>query len=464
MISTRHPASFRDPSGFVFRRGGIVHRQIGAGYRDDYQRLMQSGLYDELVSAGLLLEHSEVELSLAADEGAYRVIRPVQLPFVSYPYEWCFSQLRDAALATLRIQRLALARGMWLKDSSAYNIQLHQARPVLIDTLSLERYPEGKPWVAYRQFCQHFLAPLVLMSKTDVRLNQLLKANLDGIPLDLASRLLPWSSRFSLSLGLHIHAHARSQRKYAERPAKVSAAAGQLSRRALEALVAHLEATVERLSWRHGKTEWSDYYEANNNYSGQAMQSKERLVGELLRQVQPASVWDLGANVGRFGRLALQGGAQTVVAWDVDPACVEANYRQVAAGREQGLLPLVLDLTNPSPAMGWAHAERMSLAERGPADAVLALGLVHHLAISNNVPLARIAAHFKQLGRWLIVEWVPKEDSQVQKLLASRADVFPDYRQAAFEEAFQKEFRIERKAEIDGSRRAVYLMQAGASA
>jgi ribosomal protein L11 methylase PrmA len=220
-----------------------------------------------------------------------------------------------------------------------------------------------------------------------------------------------------------------------------------------------LETAVAGLAPPGGKTEWADYYQANNNYSGAAMERKEALVGELLRRAAPTTVWDLGANDGRFSRLALAGGAQHVVAWDVDPACVEANYRHVRQQGEAGLLPLLLDLTNPTPAMGWAHAERMSLAERGPADVLLALGLVHHLAISNNVPLTQVAQFLRQLGRRLIVEWVPKEDSQVQKLLASRPDIFPDYERAGFERACEPWFVVEQAEPIAGTHRVLYLMK-----
>ncbi|HYO67091.1 MAG TPA: hypothetical protein VEU33_13530, partial [Archangium sp.] len=210
-------ASFRDPSGFVFRREGIVYRQVNDSYREDFALLQGSGLHAELVQAGQLIPHEEVDLGLAAAPGAHKVLRPRQLPFVSYPYEWSFSQLQDAALLTLDVQEKALARGLSLKDASAYNVQLVDGRPMLIDTLSFEKYEEGRPWVAYRQFCQHFLAPLALMSHTDVRLGQLLRLYIDGIPLDLASRLLPGRTRFSFALGMHVHAHARSQQKYADK-------------------------------------------------------------------------------------------------------------------------------------------------------------------------------------------------------------------------------------------------------
>ena len=207
------PGSFRDPSGFLFRRGGTLYRQVNRVYREDYDLLLSSGLYDELAEAGLLVRHVTADIEPFIPDRSYLVIKPEEVGFISYPYEWCFSQLRDAALATLEIQKKAIDRGMSLKDASAYNIQFVRGRPTLIDTLSFEKYPEGRPWVAYSQFCRHFLAPLYLMSRKDVRLSSLLRVNIDGIPLDLASGLLPFRTRFRLPALLHIHLHARSEKK-----------------------------------------------------------------------------------------------------------------------------------------------------------------------------------------------------------------------------------------------------------
>lgn len=454
----RNPASFRDPSGFVFHRGGEVLRQVNHCWRHDYDRLTTSGLHDELVQRGLLIPHEVAPLDERASDEAYQVLRPARLPLVSYPYEWCFSQLRDAALATLEIQRRALARGMTLKDASAYNIQRYQGRPTLIDTLSFERYEPGRPWAAYRQFCQHFLAPLALASRTDVRLSQLSRLYIDGVPLDLASRLLPWRTRWSLSLGLHIHAHARRQRKAAHGQIRADSGA-RLSRRQLDVLLSSLETTVAGLSCNAADSEWSDYYVAKHNYGAAGLEHKERLVRQLFTPVEPRTVWDLGANDGRFSRTALAAGAKTVVAWDIDPACVERNYRQAVQRCESALHPLLLDLSNPTPGVGWANAERLSLVERGPVDLVLALGLVHHLAIANQVPLPQVATYLARLAKCLLIEWVPKEDSQVQKLLAGRRDVFAGYKQPDFEAAFRRHFRIVRTAPIEGTQRTLYLCE-----
>ena len=455
MSSASLGSSFRDPSGFLFTRDGVLHRQVNPVYREHYDRLMTSGLYVELTDAGLLVRHAEADLPPADGTTAYRIVKPERVPFISYPYEWCFSQLKDAALATLRIQKRALRHGMSLKDASAYNIQFHRGRPLLIDTLSFEILREGEPWVAYRQFCQHFLAPLALMARRDVRLGQLLRVHIDGVPLDLASELLPWRTRLSFGLGLHVHAHAAMQRKYADKP--VRPPRGRVGARGRQGFIENLESTVRGLAWRPGGTEWAEYYR-QTNYTDAAITHKEELVGRFLDAVRPQVVWDLGANTGRFGRIAADRGIPTVAS-DIDPAAVEIAYLEARKRKDEHLLPLLSDLTNPSPAQGWAHDERMSLLARGPADMVLALALVHHLAISNNVPLDRLADFFADAGRTLAVEFVPKSDSQVQRLLATREDVFPDYRQDAFEAAFARRFTIEAAERVRESERTLYRMR-----
>jgi ribosomal protein L11 methylase PrmA len=460
----RAVASFRDPSGFVFHRDGAVFRQVNDSYREDFGLLVGSGLYARLAADGLLVPHEEVDEPPPEPARAYKVLRPEPIPFISYPYEWCFGQHKAAALLTLEVQRRAVAAGMTLKDCNAYNVQFRGGRPVLIDTLSFEAYREGDPWVAYRQFCQHFLAPLALMGMTDVRLSQLSRTNIDGVPLDLAGRLLPWRSRLRPSLALHVHLHARFQASYADAGAATDAGAGsprtsgrRFARRALLGLVDHLEAAVRRLSWEPGASAWSGYYR-DNSYDDAAMGHKERVVAAYLDRAGPKSAWDLGANTGRFSRSAASRGTATV-AFDSDPACVELNYREVVRSGEPGLLPLLLDLTNPSPATGWLNRERASLLERGPADLVLALALVHHLAIANNLPLASVVEFFRRVGRRAIVEFVPKDDPQVARLLASRKDVFPDYHRHEFERCLRSSFEIEDSEPLPGSGRILYLLR-----
>ncbi len=448
-------ASFRDPNGFLFSMGGVLYRQVNRKYEREYTRLMESGLYAKLVKAGMLIPHIEADQAPAKKEAALKVIQPERVPFISYPYEWSFSQLKDAALATLSIQRRALKAEMSLKDASAYNIQFVRGKATLIDTLSFELYKEGQPWVAYRQFCQHFLAPLALMALKDVRLSQLLRVYIDGVPLNLASALLPWTTRLNFGLATHIHLHAGAQKRYAGE--EIKSRGGGMSKPTLLALIDSLDKTVRKLEWKPGGTEWGNYYEITN-YSDAAFEHKKEMIRAWTERVKPAMTWDIGGNTGVFSRAAGEK-SPFVASFDIDPTAVEINYRQVKEEKSENLLPLLLDLTNPSPALGWANKERDSFGARGPANLVLALAVIHHLAISNNVPLPQLADFFAETGKWLVIEFVPKSDSQVKKLLASREDIFPNYTRDGFETAFRERFKFLEVVEVRESERTLYLME-----
>jgi ribosomal protein L11 methylase PrmA len=459
-LPTPLASSFQDPSGFVFRQNQTLYRQINAVYHPHYTQLMDSGLYQALVDAGQLVSHCDVSTQFDLPQAI--VIEPQQIHHISYPYEWCFSQLKDAALLTLNIQKTALEHGMNLKDATAYNVQFESGRPIFIDTLSFEPYVEGKPWVAYQQFCKHFLAPLALMAYTDTRLNQLLLSNIDGIPLDLAAKLLPLKSWFNLHLLTHIGAQAKFQAKYARVPANAQAGLQKqrsVSKLGLLALLDSLTSAINSLDFKPQGTEWADYYAANNNYSGIAFEHKKELVLQALEATKGKTLWDLGANTGVFSRLGCQLGMY-VCAYDIDPEAVEAHYRsQKASSQTEAILPLILNLRTPSPAIGWHNQERNSFNQRGPADVVMALALVHHLAIGCNLPLEKIAHQFADLGQWLIIEFVPKADEQVQKLLYAREDIFTAYDETGFEAAFDAYFQTVEKTVIADSCRTLYVMK-----
>lgn len=459
MSIDRVQSSFRDPSGFLFRREGILYRQINKKYAEDYLHLMDSGLYKNLVNRNFLIPHTEVDIIPAYEGDSFKVIRPHLVPFISYPYEWSFSMVKDSALRTLDIQEYALEYDMSLKDASAYNIQFNAGTICLIDTLSFERYKEGEPWVAYKQFCQHFLAPLALMAKVDIRFLQLLRIYIDGLPLDLASRLLPVSSYLEFGLLTHIHLHSRAQLKYAHHENKPSAKVvmGNMNKQSLLALIENLKGTIQSLNWKPAGTDWADYY-SFTNYSAETFEQKKQIILEWTSRINPLSVWDMGANTGVFTRIASNLGIPSI-SFDIDPAAVEKNYRQAKLAEEKFILPLLQDLTNPSPALGWQNSERASLLERAPADMIFALAIIHHLAISNNVPLSHLAEFFSKLGKWLVIEFVPKSDTQVQKLLATRQDIFDEYSIEAFEHYFMAQFDIREKVALLGSERYLYLME-----
>jgi len=453
-ISKIEKSSFRDRSGFLFYHKNEIYRIINSSYKDQYEKLMNSKLYEKLAEKNLIIAHSEIE-DLDIDYDYYKIIKPKKIPFISYPYEWSFSQLKDAALLTLRIQKGAMKYGMTLKDGSAFNIQFFNSRPILIDTLSFEIYEDGQIWKPYKQFCQHFLAPLALMSKKDIRLNLLSKTFIDGIPIDLAAKLLPKTTFGNFGLMAHIHAHAKSQKHYEDKDAKIKQKT--LSKRSFEGLIENLKSSIEKMTWNEDNTEWGNYY-SDTNYSDKSFDEKKQFISLAIDQMKPKLVWDMGANTGVFSRLASDKEINTI-SFDIDPLAVEKNYLTSLQNSEQNLLPLILDLTNPSSNIGWNHDERMSIIQRGPADMVLALALVHHLAISNNVPLNKLAEFFSQISKFLIIEFVPKSDSQVKRLLLTRDDIFDDYDENNFESEFRKFFKIINSKKILDSERTIYIME-----
>lgn len=449
------PASFRDPSGFVFEREGEIYRQVNAGFEKDLDLLINSGLHEELYRDGLVVGFEEVPVSLAATATAARVLKPERIGTISYPHEWCFSQLKDAALLTLEIMRRSLAKGIVLKDASAFNIQFIGYRPILIDTLSFEEYVEGAPWIGYKQFCQHFLAPLALMAHVDIRLGALLQANLDGIPLDLAAHLLPLKTKLSPGLLAHIHIHGKAQGK----PSAEGAKSATISKTALLALVDSLRGTIAGLMWKPAGTEWGDYY-SDTNYSRDSFVEKNSIVMSFLAMIPESArtCCDLGANNGEFSRLAVKRKLRTI-ALDIDPAAVEKCYLEAKSEKQEMLLPLLQDLRNPTSNFGWAGAERDSLVKRNQCDVLLALALIHHLVVGNNVSFSMVANYFASLGEWLIIEFVPKEDSQVQRMLVARKDIFVDYHEDRFESEFGVKFEIVAQKKVEGTVRTIYLMR-----
>ena len=449
------PGSFRDPSGFIFFKNNNIYRQINIIYKDNYDHLMDSGLYDNLVKNGMLIPHEETDLNLKISDDAYKIIKPEPIQFVSYPYEWCFSQLKDAALLTINILKSAMKYGMTLKDCSAYNIQFKEGRPIFIDTISLIKYTKNQVFVGYRQFCQHFVAPLALMNHLDLRMNQLLRIFLDGIPLDITSSLLPIHTYLRMSFLMHIHMHARSQKRFSD--TSINAQNYKLSHLSYNALIDSLEACIKKMTCNVKASVWSEYY-SHSYHPSDYVSVKEEIVSEFINEIKPETVWDLGANTGHFSRLASDKGIKTI-SFDFDTLAVEKNYIESTKRGDRNILPLMLDFTNPSPGLGWENEERMSLFKRGPTDAVLVLALIHHLAISNNIPLGKIAASLHKICRWLIIEFVPKSDPQVKKLLSSREDIFDRYDSHNFEIEFKKYFNFCNRRTIPGSERVLFLLK-----
>jgi ribosomal protein L11 methylase PrmA len=458
----REPGSFRDRSGFIFYSNYNLYRAITPYYKQQYDHLISSGLYKKLVEGGLLIPHREVASEHwaalgAGNDTAYKILQPEKIPYISYPYEWCFQQLKDAALLTLDIQLQALEYNMILKDASAFNVQFMNGKPVFIDILSFDPYCEGEHWIAFRQFCCHFLAPLALMAHVTIDLARLSQMYIDGIPLTLASALLPFKTRLSTFYGLHIHYHAKLQAEYSGDTDASKKLKHRLSKIKLQRVITHLQSGIRSMKLLSKNSEWVNYY-SEFSYTGAAIEHKKQMVKQWASQISPKMVWDLGCNTGMFSEV-VQPFSEQVISFDSDHLAIEKLYALIKEKAYNNILPLVLDLNNPTPAIGWANRERKSFVERGTADLILALALIHHLCIGNNLPLVSAAEFFSNITDWLIIEFVPKEDKQTQRLLVTREDVFTDYTQQNFEQAFRNFFTFEKKEQLAETERTLYLMK-----
>lgn len=450
---TALPSSFRDPSGFMFGKNEVLYRQVNKVYSDNYRQTIDSGLFQALISEDLLIAHREIKENLSGVKDHFITLQPEPIPFISYPWEWSFGMLKDAALLTLGLVRKAMEKGMILKDATPFNVQFRKGAPIFIDSLSFEKYDETKAWIAYRQFCECFLSPLLISHYTKTPPHSLMLAYPEGIPLSFTSSILPRSTRFSLHTYLHIHLHAKAKAK------KENESRGKFTRKKLTDILSSLELLINKCKPPVRETAWSGYYQEAAEREDY-LERKLDLVKEWTGALDFDSSLDLGGNTGRFTKLFSDKTSLCIVS-DADPSCVDALYREIREQKNSSLHPLIVDLAWPSPSVGLNNRERDSFISRvSGTELVMALALVHHLAIARNIPLAMVAQLFAGIaGRWLLIEFVPKEDEKVKLLLQNREDIFPSYTTGGFESAFEEHFTVEKKEEIGESGRTLYLMK-----
>jgi hypothetical protein len=450
--------SFRDYDSRVFASDAEIFRSLSATALEDYEALAASELYREGQESGALVATERVERFDPPSEcvppaGLAAVLRHERVPFVSWPFEWPFSMLKDAALLTLDLVGRGVGEGLILKDGTPYNVQWRGSSPTFIDIGSFERLRDGEPWFGYRQFCMQFLYPLMLQSFRGIPYRPLLRGELEGISPERMRRLLSLRDRLRRGVLTNVVLHARLERGHGERS---STDAREELRKAgfkpelIKANADRLARLVRRLDWRPGRSEWSDYREVST-YDDAELAAKERFVEAAVAGARPRMAWDLGANDGRFSRIAADGGAY-VVAIDGDEVAVERLYRELREEGDERILPLALDLVDASPGLGWRGAERGRLEDRGRPDLVLALALVHHLAIGANVPLADVVDWLAGLGSALVVEFPTREDPMVERLLSQkRPGAHPDYELETFERELERRLSVERR-ERQGTR------------
>ncbi len=449
------PSSFRDNDGFVMQHEGKIYRIVRPSYSLHYERLIQSGLYQDLTTEGRLISHKEVDINtvLKSDNNSLKLLLPEQIPFISYPYEWSFDMWRDAAIVTLKIALVALEKEMVLKDATPFNIQFFKGRPVFIDTLSFEKYEEGDYWIAYHQFCECFLGPLLLMHYGHRDLGKLCIIYPDGIPLEIIKSMLPLKASLNLQVYLHIWLQAKMSNKAGNNKSEKK----YFSKHKFRTLLDGLLNLVNKLSQKKIKSVWDDYY-TGTILGDDYLENKKKLAAKFVEGITVETLIDLGANDGYFSFL-LKNKASNVIAIDADSNCINELYKKIRKEKIKNIVPIACTLTAPSPSIGWNNEERVSLSNRLKGDLVLALALVHHLAIGHNIPLDFIAKWLREMGQYLVIEFVPKSDKKVIQLLQNREDIFDDYSLESFKNCFTSLYTIVMEEQIGNTDRVLFLMK-----
>lgn len=456
--ASANEGSFRDPSGQVYLVNGRVFRTVMPCAAADYDFVRGTGLIDRLVKSGQLISEQQVDPGEAAEIaiGARYLLEHPRLPFVSYPYEWPFPALKAAAMLQLDIHLEALESGVTLSDSSAYNVQFRGVKPVFIDSLSFRRYREGEFWVGHRQFCEQFVNPLLLRAKCGIPHNAWYRGSMEGINVLELSRILPWRSKWSWNVLMHLVLPAKLQAKpSASADAEQRIQQRKLPLTAFQHMLKGLRKWIARLEPADsGKTVWEAYAQ-DNSYSSEESRAKRTFISAFAAELKPAILWDIGCNTGDYSKAALESGTGFVVGFDFDQGALDIAYSR-AQLEDLNFLPLFLDAANPAPSQGWAQRERPGLTQRAHADGVLALAVVHHLAIARNIPLDQVVNWLVGLAPQGIIEFVQKTDPMVQALLRLREDIFDNYSEKCFVTALEGQADIVRIETVSATDRRLY--------
>lgn len=448
--------SYRDKHGFVrVTEDRTVFRFVTYSYAKEYDLLIQSGLYEELVAKGWMIAHKECNMTPEQALDYYRILEPEWIPVISYPSEWSLSQWKDAIERFLSINLLAIRHGMILKDATPYNFTFHKGEWLLFDTTSFGIYEDGQPWMAYRQFCELMLGPFALICFSDQNWGRLLNAFIDGWDLSFISRNLSARTWLNPTLLMHIHLHARYKKKETV-PARNT---GGFNRQKLELWWGMLQRAVHKWTPRENRRQqWLHYYD-EDILSAAYINDKAGKVTEWISAVSPDCLIDAGANNGYFSLIAARH-AKKVIAIEVDHDCVDQLYKKIKEQKINNITAIIADLTQPTPGTGWENEEKIALIKRvaQKGDMLLGLALIHHLCISKNIPLAFIAKLFADItNQYAIVEFVPKTDEKVQAMLRNREDIFDDYTEANFITAFSTYFSMQEQYSCSASQRKLFL-------
>lgn len=452
---TLEPGSFRDRRGKVFYHHGEVYRALDSQATESWMHLEKSPFYLRNLSQDRIVRTITAQTDFPLEPQWASVIRHDRIPAISYPYEWCFGQLKDAALLQLELITEALADNITVRDASPYNIQWRGCSPIFIDIPSFRQRLPGESWTGYLQFCRLFLYPLLIQAHLDIPFHPLLRGNLDGIEPEVCARMFSWNDVLKAGVASHVFLHSafRKNQNPDVRLQQELEESG-LGKELMAATVGKVKRLVQSLHWKQRKSVWSDYTK-QHSYNEPDFAAKEKFVDSICSKEELKLVWDVGANTGHFSRLAARY-AELVLAIDGDHLAVEMNFRELKADNVRNILPLYMNFADPSPGLGWRGKERTQLKERAQPDLVLCLAVIHHLVLAANLYLDDLVEFLAELTPRLIIEFVTRQDPMVAELLKHKEDVFHDYTLEHFEAVFAKRFEIVSQTRLESGTRVLF--------
>lgn len=468
-VRPRAQGSFRDPGGTLYRFPDRILRAVHASHLRDLEDFLATRAAHDAEAAGSLVRSTPVPVSDFPELEADSLWEHERIAFPSYPYEWPPEMLHAAACLTLELAEAALEEGFGLKDATPYNVLFRGSQAEFVDVLSFERRQElDQTWLAYGQFVRTFLLPLLASRYFGLPMDSMLTGQRDGLEPETVYRWASWSQRLTppfLSLvtlpkWMAGKPAGGSEPSYRPQPAP----SREQARFVLRGLYRSLRRQLKSVApVRSGESTWSGYLDHKSLYSPAQLAQKERFVEEALDLARPRRVLDVGANEGRFSFLAARRGAE-VVAIDSDPVVAGCIWRRASAesAETRNVLPLVVDLTRPTPAVGWRNRECSSFLDRarGGFDVVMMLAVVHHMLVTERIPLEHLLDLADELSReYVLIEYVAPADPMFRRIVRGRDELYADFSPDWFEAAAARRFELVRSARIDGLHRWLYLFR-----
>ena len=446
--------SFRDPAGKVFYYNDRIFRKLSLSGEERFQFVSKNNILHKsiekkyLINTKILDSNEKLNIGLKNED---LILEHDKVPYISYPYEWSFSQLKKAAIFHLDFQLFLLDLNATLIDASAYNIQFIGNEPIFIDVLSILKYEEGQPWSGHKQFCENFLNPLVLKSKKGINFNNWFKGNIEGIGTTEINKVLSFFDKFSYNIFIHIHLLNKLEENYKNKKSlKINQKKIFLKKVNFISILKQLRNFVSKLTDYKSITTW-DTYSFENSYSEKAGSEKKEIVKNFFERNKLDFVCDIGCNDGEYSEIALQNKCKKVIGFDYDLNAVENAFKR-SETKKMNFLPLFFDAANPSSSLGWNESERKGFKERAKFDGMIALAFEHHLALGKNIPLYEVVLWLTSLAPKGLIEFVPKDDVTVKKMLEFKGDIFKEYSEENFEKYLNLNSKIVSKKIIETGR------------